>query len=109
MIKLTGKAACLGFSKAPAFVVEDSSANVSSMPMGSILVIKYSTPLYFEFFIKASAVVAEIGGVTSHAAGLARELNLPCIVAVENLMDTIRTGNIITVDAYKEEVIVDAC
>ncbi len=107
MIKLTGRSACPGFSKASAFVVEDISIGVSSMPNGSILVIKYSTPLYFEFFLKAVAVLTENGGVTSHAANLARELNLPCVVAVENLMETIHTGDIVTVDANEGEVIVE--
>ena len=47
---------------------------------------------------KASAVITDIGGLLSHAAISARELNIPCIVGVENATKILKTGDKIEID-----------
>ena len=41
---------------------------------------------------KARAILTEQGGATSHACILARELNIPCIVGIENLLSFVKEG-----------------
>ena len=50
---------------------------------------------------KATAIVTDIGGITSHAAIISRELNIPCIVATENATKLIKNDDLIRVNAEK--------
>lgn len=55
----------------------------------------------------AVAVLAGGGGATSHAALLARSLDLPLIVGLGDFVHTVREGDPLLVDASAGEVIVD--
>lgn len=50
---------------------------------------------------KASAIVTNKGGRTSHAAIVSRELGLPCVVGTEKATSLLKNGQIITVDGGK--------
>lgn len=65
---------------------------------GEILVVPFLTPHHFEFIIKAGAIVTDYGGVTSHAASIARELGIPCVVATEKATVVLKTGIEVFVD-----------
>ena len=52
---------------------------------GDILVTKMSTPDFLPILEKASALVTEIGGITSHAAIVSRELGKPCLIGVKDI------------------------
>ncbi|MDR0798100.1 MAG: phosphoenolpyruvate synthase, partial [Nitrososphaerota archaeon] len=47
----------------------------------------------------ASAIVTDKGGITSHAAIVSRELNIPCVVGTENGTQLIKSGKEYTVDS----------
>ena len=64
---------------------------------GQILVARMTTPDMIDSMIKASAIVTEIGGLTCHAAIIARELNKPCIVGYKEAA-YLCTGDVVTVD-----------
>ena len=49
-------------------------------------------------------MVAEEGGVICHAAILARELGLPCIVGAKNATRALKDGQKVKVDATKGTV-----
>jgi phosphohistidine swiveling domain-containing protein len=49
----------------------------------------------------AKAVVTEQGGVTSHAALVSRELDIPTAVGVTDFLHTASDGDQITVDAQR--------
>lgn len=51
--------------------------------------------------------VTEIGGRTSHSAIMARSLEIPAIVGVNNVLETLSHGAEIIIDAIKGEVIVN--
>ena len=105
-IKLVGKSACPGYVRGSAFVIDKNAPHFEEMTVGQILVLKYSSPEYFDFYLKASAIVTQLGGVTCHAASLARDLNIPCVVAVQNLVKNIKTGDEIIVNASEGEIYV---
>jgi pyruvate,water dikinase len=50
-------------------------------------------------FISA-ALVVDIGGALSHAAVVARELGIPCVVATGNGSEVLRTGLRVRVDGH---------
>ena len=53
------------------------------------------------------AFVTEIGGKTAHSSIMARSLELPAVVGVGAILDTLQAEQTIIVDAIKGEVIVD--
>ncbi|HLD31446.1 MAG TPA: PEP-utilizing enzyme [Patescibacteria group bacterium] len=48
---------------------------------------------------KAAAFVTESGGLTCHAAVVAREFGVPCIVGLKNAMSLFKEGDMVEVDA----------
>jgi pyruvate,water dikinase len=52
----------------------------------------------------ASAVVTDIGGMTSHAAVVCRELGKPCVVSTRVATQAIKTGDRVTVDSVSGTV-----
>lgn len=66
---------------------------------GEILVASHTTPDYIMVMKKASAILTERGGITSHAAIVSRELGIPCIVGIRNVTGILKTGDLVKVDA----------
>jgi pyruvate,water dikinase len=50
---------------------------------------------------KASAIVTDEGGITCHAAIVARELGIPCIIGTQISTKVLKDGDIVEVDADK--------
>ena len=50
---------------------------------------------------KAAAFVTEVGGMTSHAAIVSREMEKPCIIGTKNATELFKEGDYIEVDAEK--------
>jgi pyruvate,water dikinase len=70
----------------------------SKIKKGEILVAKTTSPDWDPILKKASAIITERGGRTSHAAIVARELGALAIVGAENVFRKIKNGDLITVD-----------
>ncbi len=70
-----------------------------SFRQGEILLAPNTRPEYVPIMKKASAIVTEEGGITSHAAIVSRELSIPAVVGVQGVLDVIRDGDRIEVDA----------
>lgn len=64
---------------------------------GDILVAPRTGPDWEPLIRKAAAVVTEAGGSTSHAAIIARELGIPCIVGARDILNILKNGRAITV------------
>lgn len=56
-------------------------------------------------FVKGFAT--EIGGRTSHSAIMARSLEIPAVVGISTLLDSVNTGDFMVLDALKGEVLVN--
>jgi pyruvate,water dikinase len=54
-------------------------------------------------------VLTEQGGVTSHAAIICRELGVPTLIGVEGLLDRVRDGAVVEVDAFAGTVTLLDC
>ncbi len=68
---------------------------------GEILVSRMTRPEYLPLMQKAAAFVTDGGGVLSHAAIVARELNKPCIIGTKIATKWLKDGDLVEVDATK--------
>ena len=77
--------------------------NVGALPKikgkGFILVIPFTTPLLVPIIMRCSAIVTDFGGLTCHAAIVAREFKIPCIVGTEKATEILKEGMEVIVDA----------
>jgi pyruvate,water dikinase len=64
---------------------------------GEIVVTGSTSPDWDPVLKKASAIITDKGGRTSHAAIVARELGVPAVVGCSNATQTIKDGSMITV------------
>lgn len=79
-------------------VMNTEAAFARDIEPGEILVAPFTDTPWTPLFIPAAAVVVETGGMLSHAATVAREFGIPCVVLVEDATRAIRDGDTITVD-----------
>ena len=70
----------------------------SAMQHGEVLVTHMTSPDWVPIMRRAAAIVTDAGGMTSHAAIVARELGVPCIVGAHDATRVLATGTIVTVD-----------
>jgi pyruvate,water dikinase len=64
-----------------------------------------TSPDWVPIMRRAAAIVTDAGGMTSHAAIVARELGLPCIVGARDATRVLADGNTVTVDGSAGTVI----
>ncbi|MBI1972117.1 MAG: phosphoenolpyruvate synthase [Candidatus Aenigmarchaeota archaeon] len=76
----------------------------SKLAQGDILVTQMTTPDMVPIMKKASAIVTDTGGLTSHAAIVSRELGIPCVVGTREATRKLHDGDTITVDAASGKI-----
>lgn len=77
-----------------------NAENISNgIEEGCILVCEMTTPNYLPLMQKSKAVVTDLGGILSHAAIVAREMKIPCIIGTKVATKTLQDGDVIEVDA----------
>lgn len=87
-----------------AVVAKSAKEANEKMVDGGILVTYGTDKEMIDAFKKASAVITEEGGITSHAAIVGLNLGVPVVVGVENATDVIKDGQEITVDSSKGDI-----
>jgi pyruvate,water dikinase len=71
------------------------------------MVCEMTLPPWVPAFSVAGAVVADVGGILSHSAIVAREYGLPAVVGTNIGTTVIKDGQTITVDGNKGVVYLD--
>ena len=89
-----------GIVKGKVQIINEKS-DFSSFKRGNILITKYTSPSFTPIISKASAIVTDIGGMTSHTALVSREFKIPCIVGTEIATKVLKDGDLVEVDAEK--------
>jgi pyruvate,water dikinase len=84
-----------------------SLAEASDIGDGQVLVCEMTLPPWVPLFSIAGAVVADVGGVLSHCAIVAREFDIPAVVGSVVGTVVIKNGQTITVDGTKGVVYLD--
>lgn len=88
---LTGGIACPGTVEGTVRVVQNAS-QAESLQKGEILVASMTTPDLVCAMERAAGIITDEGGITCHAAILAREYALPCIVGTKHATALLKTG-----------------
>ncbi len=96
--QLKGMPANSGFYTGPARVVINVS-QIAKVQEGDVLVAPMTTVGYVPAMKKAGAIITDIGGITSHAAIVSRELGIPCIVGLKIATSSLKDGDIVEVNA----------
>jgi phosphoenolpyruvate synthase/pyruvate phosphate dikinase len=78
-----------------------SNNDFSKFEDGGILVTSATRPDFVPVMKKAKAIVADEGGILSHAAIVSRELKKPCIVGTGDGTHALKDGDLVEVDADK--------
>ena len=72
---------------------------------GEVLVAQMTNPDWLPTMRRAAALVTDTGGMTCHAAIVARELGVPCIVGARTATKDLRDGTLVTVDGTHGRVL----
>ena len=99
---LSGLAACPGIVEGRVCRVLDP--NSPGDIDGAIMVAYRTDPGWVPLFPRITALVVERGSLLSHSAVVAREMGIPSVVAVSGVMDTLRDGDQVRVDAVNGTV-----
>jgi phosphohistidine swiveling domain-containing protein len=76
-----------------------SNADFGKFSLGQILVTSATRPDFIPLMKKAAAIVADEGGLLSHAAIVSRELGIPCVVGTKIATQVLKDGDFVDVDA----------
>ena len=79
-------------------------SKIENFANGKILVANQTTPAFLPAIRKAKAVVADEGGILSHAAIISRELKVPCVVGTANAAKVLNNGDTIEINFDSGEV-----
>ncbi len=100
---LSGAAASVGLRSGPVKIIHKPS-EIEKVLQGDVLVTEMTSPDYVPAMRRASAIVTDTGGRTSHAAIVSRELGIPCVVGTGKATSLLKTGQIITVDGAQGKI-----
>jgi len=95
---LTGTCACPGRVRGKVRII-NTPKEMDKMEKGDILVSIATSPDLVVAMKKAAAIVTDMGGITSHAAIVSRELNIPCVVGTRIATKALEDNMLVDVDA----------
>ncbi len=98
-----GLGCCTGVVRAKVRVVTDPRKE--ALEPGEILVAKHTDPGWIALFSNASGILVERGSLLSHSAIVAREMGIPAIVAIGDVMQWLKTGDVVEMDGASGKVV----
>ena len=101
---LKGMVVSKGFAEGIAKLVL-SPDDINKVNKGDIVIANETTPDFLPALHKAAAIVTNMGGLTSHAAIVAREFKIPCIVGTRHATSAFSDGDFVRVDTEKESIL----
>ena len=81
--------------------IVNSIGDLAKVKNGDILVSIQTNPDFLPAMKKAAAFVTDVGGITSHAAIVARELKKPCLIGTKYATQILKDGDMVEVDASR--------
>lgn len=97
---LTGSAASPGIGTGHVKILK-SASELSKVTRGDVLVAEMTSPDYVPAMKKASAIITDKGGMTSHAAIVSRELGIPCVVGTVSATKLLKEDQVVSVDGRR--------
>lgn len=102
LLALSGIGCCAGIIEATVRVLH--SPNEADTLNGDILVTSSTDPGWVTLFPSCSAILVERGSLLSHSAIVSREMGIPCIVGIKNLLSTLETGDLVRMNGRSGEI-----
>lgn len=93
---IKGLGCCPGIVKAKVRVV--MNPNEIEALNGEILVTSSTDPGWITLFPSAMGILVERGSLLSHSAIVSREMGIPCVVGITNLLQKVKTGDLVEMD-----------
>ncbi|MFH1705357.1 MAG: phosphoenolpyruvate synthase [Patescibacteria group bacterium] len=100
---LKGDSASPGIGQGRVVIIQKAE-QINRIKKGDCLIAKMTSPDYVPAMKKASAIVTELGGQTSHAAIVSRELGVPCVVGVDGVLKVLKNNDHIVVNGDRGEI-----
>ena len=94
---ISGQCASVGTYAGNVSIIDDPTD--AKFNDGDVLVCDMTSPKYLPLMQKAGAIITRRGGVTCHAAIVARELGVPCIIGIGNAIEILKNGQQVEIDA----------
>lgn len=94
----SGMTAVGGYVNSECSIIENY-LDIQNIKQGDILLSKMTTPDIISAFDRVSGIVTEQGGRFCHAAVIAREFNIPCVVGCGDFINNVTNGEILILDA----------
>ncbi|MDP2932578.1 MAG: PEP-utilizing enzyme [bacterium] len=98
--ELKGQPAFKGIARGRVKII-NTVQEMAKMHAGNILVSHMTNPGIVPAMKQAAAIVTDLGGITCHAAIVARELKKPCIIGTKFATQVLMDGDEVEVDADK--------
>lgn len=95
---LLGQSGNGGYCKGRVKIIKRKE-QISEACNGNIIVSTMTTPDFIPAMQKASAFITDEGGITCHAAIIAREMKKPCIIGTKFATQVLKDGDLVEVDA----------
>jgi pyruvate,water dikinase len=99
----TGRPVGMKIGQGPAVVLHDVT-EIDKFRDGQVLVTRMTSPDWEPIMKRAAAIVTDQGGRTCHAAIVAREMDIPCVVGTETGTRSISEGIDVTVSCAEGEL-----
>ena len=97
---LSGRACFPGKLKGKIVRINDPR-DLKKIKEGNIIAAYMTTVHFTPYMKKVKAILTEEGGYSCHAVIIAREFKKPCIVGIKHLMNSVKDGDIVEVNAEK--------
>ncbi len=94
---LLGQSGSTGVARGRVRVVMDPM-EAGDLESGEVLVAPITDPAWTPLFMPAAAVVVNVGALMSHAVIVSRELEIPCVISVDDATSRLVTGTMVEVD-----------
>lgn len=95
-ILVKGLGASPGIAGGPVKIFSEEMS-LDEVKEGDVMVTQMTTPDMVPAMTRAAAIVTDEGGMTCHAAIVARELGIPCVVGASDATKVLRDGMMVTV------------
>jgi phosphohistidine swiveling domain-containing protein len=93
---LKGQSCCAGIRRGKVRVIKSPEDDLRLA--GEILAAPRTDPGWIPLYPSISALLIEKGSVLSHSAIVAREMGIPTVVGIENLINRVKDGDMVEVD-----------
>jgi len=102
-VVLSGLGASPGRASGDVRIV-NSVDELDRVQQGDVIVAAMTTPDMVPAMKRASGIVTDEGGMTSHAAIVSRELGVPAVVGAESATEQLDNGQTVTIDGEKGSI-----